>query len=277
MAEIEFLDAVAAYLATAVAPAAPVIGVVEPSAAADLPAVVLALEQTSRAGMGLGQRSALVRGALAWQARIDLAAPFLHDDASFALLDATRRELVLPHGGLVKREGDEGPLAAADIAVTVAGAPRALVAAAPVGDQFTADGAVGRLAFGTALPATGLLVADYFVGQWEQRLVRITGVLRADVLAATAASTTALVGAVIAGLTAAAARVELRGLLALDITGVSSVSVPLQDHAGARRQSLRAAFTYEHEINRPESSGGVIGSIPVQANLVSQSNGSAGP
>lgn len=267
MAEMEFLDAVAAWLASSLATAPASIGVLEPAAAADLPAVALGLEQTSRAGGGVGVHATAVRGALPWQERIDLAAPFLAAEPGFSLLDASRRELVLPHGGLVRQDGSEGPLAAGDLRVVVADVPRVLVAANPTGDQFTADAAAGKLFFATPLPATGTLVADVFLGQWEQRLVRIAGVLRVDVFATEPAQLAEIARDVLAALTAPASRAGIRRLLALDVIGVSSASIPQSGHADARRQQLRFTFAYEHEVDAPESSGGVIRQIPVQTNL----------
>ncbi len=92
------------------------------------------------------------------QATIDLANPVLPEEPDFVLLDATRRVLILPHGGLVRQDGSDpgdAPLAAADITVLVAGAPRTVVTAPPAAGEVRADPRVGTLTFGDALAGGG--------------------------------------------------------------------------------------------------------------------------
>src|SRR4051812_36567652 len=103
------------------APAPKSIGVIDPVAANELPAVVLAIEGASRPGDGLGGRSAMVSGALAWHAEIDLANPVLPGEPAFSLLSPDRKTLTLPHGGLVTATGASSPLAPPDLAVKVKG------------------------------------------------------------------------------------------------------------------------------------------------------------
>jgi hypothetical protein len=264
VAENAFLEAVAAYLNDAgLTPAPTAIGVVEPGAADELPIVVLSLETTARSGNGLGQRAALITdGALPVQASIDLANPRLPEEPTFSLLDTTRTVLTLPHGGLVRRDGSSGPLTGDDLTVVVAGVPRPVVAGAPAGNQVSADPLVGQLTFATPLPATGFVVASYVLGQWEQRLTRITGTLRADACAGAAADAGTLGGQVVDALLAPEARTAIRRLQAIALTALSSVSA-VAEPVALRRRSARFAFTFEHELNRPESSGGLILRVPL--------------
>jgi hypothetical protein len=47
-------------------------------------------------------------------------------------------------------------------------------------------------------------------------------------------------------------------------SGVSSVGAPDPAFANARRRTLRFTFDFENEINQPDSSGGIIGEIPLR-------------
>jgi hypothetical protein len=271
MAETFFLSSLATYLTGANLVPAPVqIGVAEPAQTTELPAIVLSLEATARANPGLGERAQLItNGVLPWHATIDLANPFLLEEPGFSLLDPTRRQLTLPHGGLVKQDGsDPGdqPLAAADITVLVGGNPRAVVAGAPGANEVRADGRIGTLTFGAALPHSGDVEVSYFLGQWEQRLERISGTLRLDVCAASAPDAQALSDAVLDALLAPAARQQVRRLLALVPASLGSIGAP-ETAPALRRRSARLAFTFEREVNRPDSSGGIIARIPVTSQL----------
>jgi hypothetical protein len=265
--ERTLLDAIRTWLLGAgLAPAPSSVGVIEPSDG--LPAIVLSLEATRRVAGGVGRRSDLVTGALGWQAAIDLAHPFLPGDA-FRLVSDDHAVLTLPHGGLVRRDGTDGALRASDLTVKVKGAAQTVVGHAPGAGEVEADPAVGQLTFGTALPGDGLVEVTYFLGQWEQRLVRIDGILRVDACALTGGDAETLAGAVLEALTDDAGRQAVHRLHQLDIVSVGSIGAPEAAFGGARRQSLRFAFVFENEINRPESSGGIIHRIPVTTVLQS--------
>jgi hypothetical protein len=267
-AETAFLDALAAHLAAALSPAPASIGSAEPSAAAELPALVLSLDEVHRLGAGLGERAAMIsNGALPVTARIDLANPVLPEEPSFNLLSDDRLSLVLPHGGWVKADGTAGPLSSADLQVTVAGAPRTVVNAEPTAAQVRPDARVGTLLFGAALPAAGIVQATYVLGQWERRVTPIAGALRIDVRAASAATVASLSGALIDALEPAAALP--RGLRKIALGKLSSVGLPVGEFADSRGRSLHFSFEYEHEVNRPDSSGGVIRRIPITTRLQS--------
>lgn len=257
MAERAFLAAVQAHLAGAgLVPAPVLVGPAEPEKATELPALVLSLERAERAGGGVGERVAPVTGALRWQAAVDLANPVLADDPSTVLLDAARKTLVLPHGGLVREDGTEGPLGPGDLVVTVNGNPRV----------FTSDPAVGTLRFATALPATGTVAARYFVGRWERRVERLAGVLRVDACGRTGAEAAALSDAALDALSGERARRGVKRLPSWSVAGVSSIGAA-EPGTKLRRRVLRFTFVFENEVDRPESSGGVIRSIPITAHL----------
>lgn len=257
MAERAFLAAVRAHLSGAgLVPAPALVGPAEPETADELPALVLSLDAAERPGSGLGEHTSLVVGALRWQAAVDLADPVLPGDPATRLLDPARRTLILPHGGLVRADGTEGPLGPGDLAVTVNGNTR----------SFTSDPASGTLTFAAALPATGTVAASYFVGQWERRVERLAGVLRVDACAATGAEAAALSDAALDALAGERVRQGVRRLLSFGVAGVSSIGAAEQD-TKLRRRTLRFSFVFEHEIDRPDSSGGVIRSIPITAHL----------
>ncbi|HEU0015294.1 MAG TPA: hypothetical protein VFQ45_16520 [Longimicrobium sp.] len=258
MPERALLSALAAYLSGAgLSPTPAMVGPAEPEDAGDLPCLVLSLERSERAGAGVGERSERVTGALAWTARVDLANPVLPEDPTFRLLNTTRTLLVLPHGGLVRNDGTEGLLRNdVDIRVRLDGTPRA----------FKHRPDLYGVRFTTPVPATGIVEVDYFVGQWERRTARIAGVLRVDACAADAAQAAALSDTALDALAAPAARAQVRRLVSLAAAGVGSIAGP-EPGTTLRRRSLRFAFVFEHEQDRPESSGGVIRSIPVTANV----------
>jgi hypothetical protein len=268
-AETAFIDALAAYLQAQPALAGTQVGAAEPVAAANLPAVVLWLPEVHRLGAGLGEGAALVTGgALPVLARVDLANPVLPQEPTFRLLSEDRRTLVLPHGGWVKADATTGPMVAADLQVSVGGASRTVVNAAPAADQVQPDPAVGTLLFGAALPALGIVQANYFLGQWERRMTPIAGALRVDVRAADAAEVQALSQAVLDALDPASGAVLPRGLRKAVLGAVSAVGAPAPLLAGSRGRELSFAFEYEHEVNQPDSSGGVIGRITVLTRLI---------
>ncbi len=265
-AETTFLTAIGAYLgASTLAPVPRSIGIAEPENAAGLPAVVLWLEQTSRAGSGLGEKSELItNGALPVPVTIDLANPVLASDPTFRLLSANRQVLILPHGGQVRSDGTEGPLTGADLHVTVAGTARTVVTAPPVGTQVQGDPVLGQLTFGAPLPATGIVAVSYFLSQWERRTSRVGGILDVDVFGADAATTTSLIQGVVDALVLPSVRTDIHGLETLGPISLSSIG---QKANAARKCSARFAFVYEQEINQPDSSGGIIRQIPVTTDL----------
>ena len=264
--ETAFLDALVAFLGgpAGLSPAPALLGAAEPAAGAELPAVVLSLDEVHRLGAGLGERSMLITdGALSWQADIDLANPVLSTDPSFRLLSPDRLTLVLPHGGLKQADGSDGPLGPPDLSVKLGATVFTVVNGAPAAGQVHADPLVGVLTFGAALPATGTLQVNYVLGQWERRVTPIAGSVRVDVYGADAAAAAALSAAVLDAL-GAATPAQIHGLRKLALAQVGSIVATDPAHASARRRSAVFAFDYEHEINRPDSSGGVIGSVLVQ-------------
>jgi hypothetical protein len=263
-----FLTAVRTYLqGLALTPAPATIGNAEPIQANQMPALVLSLEGTDNAGTGVGERATLITdGALPWQAVIDLANPVLPEEPTFRLLNDARTVLTLPHGGLVRQDGSTGPLGAADLTVTVAGVNRPVVTGPPSGLEVRADPLVGQLTFGSALPATGLVEVHYVLGQWEQRLARLAGVLRVDTCATQDVVVGSLSDQVVEALLDPRARLDIRRLYQMDLASLSSIG-PREAPANLRRRSARFRFAFEQEINRPESSGGIIRRIPVTTQL----------
>jgi hypothetical protein len=246
-------------------PAPKSIGVIEPQVAADMPAVVVSIEQNTRLKIGLGERSSLItRGALAWQAQIDLANPSLPEEPSFSLLSSDRTRLNLPHGGLVRSDGSSGNLTAADIQVTVDDAPLNLVAAAPGSGEFSAEPLSGALQFGAPLAGSGIARAHYFLGQWEQRVVRGHGILGLSTFAATGQAVQNVSDQVLSALGDGIP--SSLGLTQFSVLDIGSVGLA-PGLADARQRLVRFRFELEQEINVPDSSGGIIQRIPVRVVL----------
>jgi hypothetical protein len=189
------------------------------------------------------------------------------------LLDGTRTKLILPHGGLVQRAGTSGPLSASDLVVRVLAVSRPVVAAGPTGNEVSADADSGTLTFGSPLPLTGFLDAEYFVGSWERRVTYLRGVARLDVCAASASAVVDLGEAALGALGILdAGSAQPLGVLALGLVSLSSVGANEPIAGGLRRRSARIAFQYEHVVDRPDSSGGIIQRVTIDTRL---SNGAS--
>ncbi|HVE85579.1 MAG TPA: hypothetical protein VND93_22150 [Myxococcales bacterium] len=268
--EITFLSALSTYLSGLSIAPKPKVGTAEPAAGTDLPAVVLSLEQSARPSVGLGDQGSLVKkGALSWSAQIDLGSPYLPDDPlhTFSLVSGDRFKLTLPHGGLVHQDGTTGgPLLGTDLQVAVGGANRPVVSGTPSGLEVKPDPATGVLTFATALPLNGMAVANYYLGQWERRVERLNGVLRLEVCAATAADAQAVADGVLNALLDPSAKQGVPRLISISLQGLGSVGGPEQV-TNARRRKALLQFQYEHDVDRPESAGGVIQGIPITANV----------
>jgi hypothetical protein len=248
-------------------PAPKLVGVIEPVAAQELPALVVSIDESRRLGAGLGERAVLITdGALSWKADIDLANPTLPGDPPFPLTSGDRTQLILPHGGLVRSDGTTGALRAQDIEVRVRGVLRTLTSGPPQGGEFSADPVSGTLSFGDPLPADGLLEATYFLGQWEQRVARSHGVLSLALLAADATTVRDLSNTILSALDGSGAT-PLRGLSEFSVAEVGSIGISGAPLVTARKRVIRFRFQFEEELNIPESSGGTIRRIPVQANV----------
>jgi hypothetical protein len=206
----------------------------------------------------------VTHGALEWPAEIDLANPRLPDDSSFLLLSDDRKRLNLPHGGLVRRDGSKGELAAADISVEVDGVARTVVTGTPAASQFSVDPLSGLLTFGAALPATGVVSVRYVLGQWEQRTVRGRGVLKLETFAADGAAARNLSDKILSVL--GQTNPLGLGFTQLSAMDIGSVEVRLGPPP-TRVRTMRFRFEFEQAINVPESSGGIIQRIPVQVVL----------
>jgi len=270
MVESDFLSILQAFLGgLSLSPEPQSLGVAEPIAADSLPAVVLSLESTRRPSPGVGERAQLIEdGALPWQAEIDLAHPFLPDDESFSLLSESRLLLDLPHGGLVQKEGAEGALGADDFSLRVDGILRPIVAANPAGLEIQVDARMGRVTFGTPLPESGKVEVTYVLGQWERRVARLSGVLRVDVCAGDADDARSLSDSVFAALSGDGVPAGSAGLFNLNLTSLGSIGGPELAFASCRRRSARFTFDFEQNIDRPDSSGGIIREIPIKASPV---------
>jgi hypothetical protein len=214
-------------------------------------------------------------GALRVRASIDLANPTLPGDASFSLIDPTRRIVTLPHGGLVRSDGGEAvaPLEPVDISVQLDATPLTVVTGAPSPGQVQADPMLGQLRTGSALPASGTLALEYFLGQWERRVERIAGVLRVDACALSGVDAEQLGASCVGRLLAPEAAASIVQLTSIELTALGTVeqraASPPPQPVGVTHFRRRAAFAFEfqHMVDRSESSGGVIRRIPVTTRL----------
>ncbi|MGH6923184.1 MAG: hypothetical protein ACRED5_05385, partial [Propylenella sp.] len=116
-----------------------------------------------------------------------------------------------------------------------------------------------------ALPAAGNVVAEYRLGQWERLAFLIAGELSVTVHAANAADAAALtagIGRALAGPSRPA------GLKRLSLTAVGAIEPPVEALGDTRGQTARYAFEYEHIVNAPASSGGIIQTTEIKTKLL---------
>jgi hypothetical protein len=260
------LDAVAGHLRSAMPQPPADIGVVEPSGAADLPSVVLALSQVESPLTAVGRMPSAVRtGALQVRTTVDLADPVLRiDGEEIRLLSDDRRTLQLPHGGIIRADGTaDRPFAQPDLQVALGATTFAVVDAAPAADQLAVDPATGILTFGAPLAATGTLQLGYFVGTWEERVERYRGLLSATVAAENAADAARLGDDVVSALSAPLP--VATGLRTMDPIDIGPVAAVAADGPAGRRRPL--TFRFEAELIFPliRTSGGPIAEVDASA------------
>ncbi|MCP4042581.1 MAG: hypothetical protein GY731_11615, partial [Gammaproteobacteria bacterium] len=196
------------------------IGVAEPSSSSGLPAVVISLVQLVNPSKGLGEHRQVKYGALSGSTQVNLSNPVLPDDTSVEVLSEDRLTLSLFHGGLVDADGSDTPLQASDIQVELDGVPFTIVVDTPAAGEFSVDTEMGQLTFGGALPADGLLQADYFIGQWERVVHQLQGMLRIASVAGNNADAESLSNQVYDAL----AMPGIQGLRDLEVVNMGSVT-----------------------------------------------------
>lgn len=248
-----FISALQDHLTTELLVPSLNIGVAEPARQQDLPSVVISLAQLVNPSKGLGEHRQLRTGALAERTSLNLDNPILPNHASVSALSADRLTLTLFHGGLVDAEGSDTPLQAADIQVERNGVPFTLVAASPAAGEYRVDTQAGRLIFGAALPADGFFEAEYFIGQWEQVIHPLQGVLRIDAVADSNVDAESLGNLVYDALTDH----RILGLRELEVISLGPVTA-FNESPTMRVRSVAWQFDFQAIVDLPDASGGVI-------------------
>ncbi|MEY4748474.1 MAG: hypothetical protein RIQ60_688 [Pseudomonadota bacterium] len=255
------IDAVAAHL-TAVLPVGSKVGTAQPRVVADLPAVVLSVSvaELLRAGLG-NQVGGLTRGALALRASIDLANPGLQfGNERINLLSVDRRTLQLPHSPLVNADGSSsGALLGTAVLLRRGATTYTLVAGAPTGNQAQVDRVTGIATLGVALPATGTLTAEYFIGEWETDTTRFNATLVADVYASGAAALDTLSRQVAQALV----NPPVTGLSQLAALGWPAMTPPVDPKGNTLWRPLSWRCQFEYADPRVITGGGPIRGVAV--------------
>jgi hypothetical protein len=96
---------------------------------------------------------------------------------------------------------------------------------------------------------------------------RLNGVLRLDVLADNPAHAQTVADAVLSALLGPAAKRGVPRLQAISLQSLGSIGPVEEAAAKGRRRQARLSFQFEHDVDQPESAGGVIQQIPVTANV----------
>ena len=256
------IDAAAAYL-DGVLPAATIVSTLMPRVVAELPAVVLSLTAAESLGAGIGgQPRGTVSGALALNAEVDLTDPVLRFDSgeSVELLSPDRRTLQLPHSPLVDADGgDIGPLAPGAVTLQRGAQVFTLVDGAPAAGQVQVERDTGIATFGAPLPATGVLQAAYFIGQWEADTARFLATLQADVFASGAAPLDTLSRQV----ADAMARHTVDGLSQVTPLAWGAMAAPGRPAGNTLHRLLSWRCRFEYDDPRILTGGGPIRGVAV--------------
>jgi hypothetical protein len=191
------LTALAEALRQALGDAAAQVGGARPVSADELPAVTLSASAARFPQSGVGRLSEQHTGALVVETAVDLENPSLEGDGEEgALLSEDRLTLHLPHGPLVRADGqDLPPFAAGDLKVRLGATTFAVVAAEPAAGEVRPDARSNSLGFGAPLPATGDLELRFHVGRWQVRAFEVRALLEIEAAAADAAGVETLCAA----------------------------------------------------------------------------------
>ena len=256
MAALAFMQQMQSYLTAEPLLSSATVGVALPIINTDLPAIVLSLDNLQIPSVGLGQHTEIVSGALAVQTSIDLSDPLLNDGSGLSLLSPDRMMATLQHGGLVDSEGSSTALTTADIQVDINGIPLILNQNSPRDDEFSVSALQGQLVLGRPLPPLGTLTASYFIGQWQRIVEQLSGDLTTLVVSSSSAMSESLSNAVIN--VVSSAHQNISGLRQLNLNQLSAVNAFDMGATPASQRVLAWRFTFEHIVNKPESSGGII-------------------
>lgn len=258
-------DALSAYLESAISPAPALVGATYPTAADDLPAVVVSVSEVEQRLRGVGKLPAPSEvGALQVTTTVDLANPVAtFPDATVLLLSIDRLTLTLPHGPLVAADGTT-TFGAGDPHVTVGATTFNVVSGAPGAGDVQPDPDLGVLHFGAALPATGTLTAVYFVGEWEVRTERYQGVLLVEAFATDADGVDALSRSIETALLDPSGA-SVAGLNQIDPTSWQAIAEAGVDRGHARGRALGFAFDYELVEPQIGAGGGLISTVSVNS------------
>lgn len=264
MAAIALLNTLIDRLnAAGVVTAPATVGVTEPAAPAVNPSIALSLAHIKSPPVGLEQRTQLIEDSALQVNRVfDLSNPVLPEDTSFSLLSGDRLLFTLPHGGLVDSDGQSLPLAAKDLQVDLNGTPVVLVATPPSAGEFSVTPLTGQLLFGAALPGSGSLNARYHISHWEQRIEPLEGELQLSVIGTSSSNIASVSEAVIAAFKSAGE--SIRGLRQFVLTDIGTIRASTAGTPGSFRRDLAWHVSYEHIIDQPGSSGGIIQRIHLQ-------------
>jgi hypothetical protein len=242
------------------------VGVEEPFRVGDLPAITISLAQLVNPSRGLGAHRQVQRGALAARTEVNLSDPVLPDDATVVVLSPDRLTLTLFHGSLVDAEGSATPLQGSDIQVERNGVAFTLVSESPTAGEFTVNSAVGQLIFGEALPADGLLEAEYFIGQWERQIHQLRGSIVFDSVDRQSADAKSLSDSVYVALL----NQEIEGLRELEVVSMGPVTRFGTTQPRMQIRTQEWEFDYETIVELPDASGGIIDRV----RLLSSQDGS---
>ncbi len=246
----------------------PTVGTAPAVAPGDLPHISVSIEAATPAMRSVGRIPGPVEtGALRVEVDLDLADAVLHLPAEdVPLLSTNRRTLQLPHGSVVRADGDATPpFANGDLLVRVGATTFNPVHVTPTAGQVGLDMATGALTFANPLPATGTIELGYFVGAWEVRVERFAATVVLDVSTSDQAELDSLV-ALVEGALHPHEISAGRGIRRIEPIGLSAASRIDGLPPAARHLQLRYSIDFELVEPIIPTSGGPIRLIDVTIN-----------
>lgn len=258
MIELLFLNTIQTHLLNSVE-SLKKIGYIS-SDATNLPGLSLALENCSRdTSITASGTIQITNGALPWHCSIDCSAPFIDGDTSFSLISNDRKELILPFGDLVKKDGGRLPLESSDITIALNDTLFNIVTNnTPANNEAYIDPRQGKIFLGSPLPPRGTIDVNFYLGQFQRSMYKIKGALLLKLFTSNAEDIEQLHNEVLAELFMDDGRCKVSGFEALEIRSLGQIeSIELQDKE-IFTQEMQLPFTYTGTIDKPDSSGGII-------------------
>ncbi len=265
-----FINKLSVFLDDHITTSSPEVGAARPSAEAEVPAVTLSMTELICTTVGVGGNpSNLVHGSMPLSLSLDLKNPVMTfpDSETVNLLSEDRKGLQIPHQPLVDINGSSPEyLHQNDISVNIDSDNVPVTQTIPGPGQCRLNGTTGILEFGTALGATGSLLVQYRIGQWEAETTRCTGLLQVDIFEIGKTKTADLSDGVAIALSQKPQDI-MGGLTKLSPVTWGAIERPATPIGNTMLRTLSYSFIFDHEQPVLSTGGGPIRVIDVRSEM----------